>query len=499
MAIASILVGRLLGPELYGQYTLAFVIPTLLFIFTDLGINAGIIKFTASLRLKGETNRITKIIKYGLLLRASTGIAIFTINYALADLFASVLLQRPDLAFYMRIVSISILFQVISTIATSAFVGLDKTEYNALTMNTNAVAKAIISITLVLLGFSVAGALVGYIAGHIIASVVGISVLFLMIRKMRSVQNNHSVSEDLKTLMIYGAPLYISVLLTSFSPLYQNIILAIFTTDANIGNYKAATNFVALIATLAVPITTALLPAFSKLNSSTNQKIKSFFKLANKYTAIVIVPITFLIIVFSGEIVQIVYGSTYESAPMFLATYCPIYLLVGLGYLTLASLYNGLGDTRTTLKISLITFLTLAILSPLLTKNYSVQGLITAILVASTAGTIYGSYIARKKFQIEFDTSTLLKIYLISAISTVPSLLVLQFANLPGLFNITIGGLLYLFTYVTLTPLTKIVTTSEIRTATHITQKIRLLAFVAKPVLKYQEKLLRMKANLQKL
>jgi len=27
MAIASILIGRLLGPELYGQYTLAIVVP----------------------------------------------------------------------------------------------------------------------------------------------------------------------------------------------------------------------------------------------------------------------------------------------------------------------------------------------------------------------------------------------------------------------------------------------------------------------------------------
>ncbi len=36
MAIASILIARFLGPELYGQYTLALVIPSLLFLFTDL-------------------------------------------------------------------------------------------------------------------------------------------------------------------------------------------------------------------------------------------------------------------------------------------------------------------------------------------------------------------------------------------------------------------------------------------------------------------------------
>ncbi|NIS80165.1 MAG: oligosaccharide flippase family protein, partial [Anaerolineales bacterium] len=49
-AIATIVVARLLGPELYGQYALALVIPTLLFLIADVGINQGIIKFSASLR-----------------------------------------------------------------------------------------------------------------------------------------------------------------------------------------------------------------------------------------------------------------------------------------------------------------------------------------------------------------------------------------------------------------------------------------------------------------
>ena len=125
LAIGSILTGRFLGPELYGQYTLALVIPSLLLTFTDLGINQGITKFTASLKSKGETNRLARIVKYGLLARASAGIAIFIINYTLAEQFASFFLQRPDLAFYIRIASTSTLFHVMLTTATSAFVGVD--------------------------------------------------------------------------------------------------------------------------------------------------------------------------------------------------------------------------------------------------------------------------------------------------------------------------------------------------------------------------------------
>jgi len=490
MAIASILIAGFLGEELYGQYALSLVVPELLFLFTDLGINQGIIKFTASLRAKDETNRITKIIQHGLLLKAFTGIAIFIVSYAFADFLASTLLQRPELTFYIRIASLAILFQVIFTTTTSAFIGLDKTEYNALTTNINAITKTIIALALVLLGLSVAGAIIGYVAGYITAAVVGASILLFVLHRKQSVKNSPRFTDDIKTLMRYGTPLYMSLLFVGFVPLYQNVMLAIFTTDAIIGNYKVAINFATLLTVLSIPITSALLPSFSKLDSSTNQKIKTFFKLANKYTAIIIIPIAVLIIVFSKEIVQIIYGSKYQSASLFLAIYCLLYFLVGLGYLTLTSLFNGLGETKTTLKISLITFVTLATLSPILTKTYSVPGLIIAFLVASTAGTSYGSYTARKKFQLEFDMKALTKIYLISIISSILPLLLLETSPMPKLFNVGATALLYLFTYITLIPITRTINSTELKTIPQILHKIKPLAILLQPLIMYQQKIL---------
>lgn len=204
----------------------------------------------------------------------------------------------------------------------------------------------------------------------------------------------------------------------------------------------------------------------------------------------IVLPVTILIMALSNDIVQVIYGSTYQSAPIFLATYCLLYLLVGVGYFTLTSFYNGLGETKATLKISLITFLVLATMSPILAKTYSVIGLIVAFLIASTAGISYGSYTARTKFKIEFDTKLIAKIYLISILSSLTPLLVVRFLPLPKLFNVVVGGLLYLFTYVTLIPTAKIIDYSEVQSATHILQKIKPLTLITLPLLKYEEKIL---------
>lgn len=504
MAIASIVIGNLLGQDLYGQYAIALDIPLLLFLFTDLGIGQGITKYTANFTAKGETTRLARMIKYALLLKAFAGILIFAINYTLAGLFAS-LLQRPYLTLYIQIASISVLFQVLSSIATSAFIGLDKTEYSALNTDIQALAKTIISITLVLLGFSVAGVMWGYTAGQAIGAIAGCLLLYLVFRGKQQSGDNDDVKKDIMALLRYGAPLYVAVLLGGLAQPYQTIILANFALDKDVGNLQVAQNFLSLLSVLPSPIVAALLPAFAKLDSSTTQKIKTFFKAATKYATMLVIPITILMMAYSGEIVHVIYPS-YQTAGLLLATYCLLYFLVGLGYLTLGSLYNGLGDTKNTLIITLIGFITIIALSPVLTQAYSVQGMIAASIIAGTTGTIYGALKARQKYEIEFDMRSILKIYLNALASIVlpilllysgvipaavkpiiPSFLLHRLTFLPELIDLAIGAALYILIYLTLTPLTRTMTATELETVAHITKKTKLLAFIAKPFLKYQQ------------
>lgn len=489
-AISTILIGRFLGPELYGQYSLALVVPQVLYLFADLGINQGLMKFSASLRSTGETSQLIPLIKHGLIFRALIGIIISTANFAFAGYFATYMLNRPELESYVRLASISIIFQVIATTAASAFVGLDKAQYNALTTNLQAIAKAIISLALVLLGLSVAGAITGFVIGYVIAGIVGTVLLLAMLRGYSKSTERNYFMQDLKTLAIYGLPLYISFLLTGFVLPYQNMILALFTSDVDIGNFKAATNFVTLITVLSIPITTALLPAFSKLDSTSRNKIKDFFKLANKYTALLIVPSTSIMIAFSKDIVSIVYGSIFETASLFLSLYMILYFLVGIGYLTVGSLFTGLGEPRLVLRITLVNFIIFLILTPIMTPTYGVQGLIIAFLIANTVGTTYGFYAAKTKFDVEFAKKALIKIYVASFVSALPALLFLYASPLPRIINVAAGGILYVLTYITVIPLFRAITFYELETIALVLGRIKSIKKIVKPLLAYEKKIL---------
>jgi len=494
MAIAAILVGRLLGPELYGQYNLVLVVPTLLVLLTDLGINAGITKFAASLRVEGKGESVPGIVRYGMYFRLLIGIIVSILSLVFAN-YLTALINRPDFTFYVQIASISTIFQVIFGTANSAFVGLDKSEYNALTTNIQATAKTILQILLVLLGFNVTGALIGYVGGFIVASILGAIILFFRLLKpaeksKAAPPHEGGYSQVLKLLARYGMPIYVSVVLAGLLPLYQQVVLAFFASDAAIGNFRAAANFLTLLSIVPSSITTALLPAFSKLESSKTEKVNVFFKRANKYTCLLIVPTTTLIVLFSKQIVQIIYGSGYTSASLFLSLGSLVYFLVIIGHLSLTSLFNGIGETRLTLNVTIINFLVLLILSPILAAAYDVVGAIMAALIAGISAASYSAYIASRKLKVQFDFGPTLRIYAISIFSSAIPLLLLFFTSLHSAIVLVAGTASYLMIFVTLMPLAGITGQKELKTLMQVTSKIPILKHVTRPVLEYQRRVI---------
>ena len=495
-AVAVFVVGRLLGPDLYGRYALSLVFPTLLLIVVDLGVDQAIIRFSAKLRVKGRNQEIARLVRRGLLFKLVIGLAVFGICFMFSDYLAVYVLDRPDISVYIRLASTAIIFQVISTTSSSAFIGLDRMEYSALMTNVQALAKAATSILLVILGLSIIGALVGHAVSFIAAGILSGALLYFKIyRHLNSDANDHvkvenSWNDSLRTLLNYGSPLYISALLLGIIPQLQSIILGIFTSDYDIGNFKASLNFITLLSYLAIPIATSLFPAFSKLDKN-SEKVKTFFNLSVKYTSLLVMPSTLLIITLSKEIIQIVYGASFASASIYLSLHATLFLLIGLGFQIQRSLFNGLGDTRQTLKISLTQFVFFLFLAPLLTSLIGVTGLIASILTSNIIATVYGAYSAKSRYKVIFNYKSLIRICLLALASAIPSFLCTNFLPFPLTLKVLTASAAYLISYLTLLPIAHAFTRSELQNIERAITKIGPLKPIAKLILKYEYALMR--------
>jgi len=487
LAIGSIIVARLLGPENYGLFALSLVVPSILAGLIDLGVNPALTRFSAKLRTEDKDQLAANMLRSGFLFKLVTGIAMSAICLIFSDALATYILNRPGMGFLIKLTSLLTLFQTLFTTLNSSFIGLDKMEGNALIMNVQAIVKSALSPMLVILGFSLVGALIGHVTSYMVAGLAGSLILLKHYRSLGK-PSSGNFSSSLKVMLSYGFPLYVSTLLGLFLGQYQNIILAFFASNAEIGNFNIAIALSSLINVLIFPLG-VLFPAFSKVDPNSGE-LRRIFRLSVKYTALLIIPATIIVAILSKDIVYTLYGYSYGSAPFFLQLYILTFLYAGAGSLVLGHLFSGIGETRVILKSNLINLLVFLPLAPILTMTHGVPGLIATLLASSLLSLAYGLRIITKKVEVNLDLKASLRIYFASLLSAIPVLALLHISPFNSLPNLMIGGSLFLLTYLTLTPLTGAITHTDLENLNLILSRIKIVWPLIRPVLTYEAKLL---------
>ena len=267
-ALAAILIARLLGPGGYGQYGLAFVVPALFVSIADFGITPALTRYGASLRSQSKFRKLASMIGSGVLFNLVVDFVAFLLVLWLSGLLAATLLHRPAMGQLVALASFVILFQGLFNVSYNSFVGLDRMGQGALMLVLRDTTRVILSPLLIIMGFGVAGAIGGQIFGWVLASLLGAWLLLVVRRVLQSrsgvTELEDGVASDVRTMMSYGLPLYFGSLVTTVLAQYQNIVLAFFTSNTEIGNLNAAVNFGALVAVVATPIADRALPGLLK-------------------------------------------------------------------------------------------------------------------------------------------------------------------------------------------------------------------------------------------
>jgi len=241
LAVGSIFIARLLGPDNYGLLALSLVVPSLFIGFSSFGVHAALTRFSAKFRREGKLDTLASMLRSGLLFTLLTAALAFLVCFSLADFFAMYVVNRPEITSYIRLASLIVIFQSIFIVIGSSFIGLDKTGSHALSVNIRSITRTLLSPLLIILGFGIMGVIIGNVMGFMAASVVGGLILFKHYKHLGKPARG-SFAVDLKNILSYSLPLYLSRIMLLFSSQYCTIILAFFSTNAEIGNYSVAFN-----------------------------------------------------------------------------------------------------------------------------------------------------------------------------------------------------------------------------------------------------------------
>jgi lipopolysaccharide exporter len=456
MAVGAIILGLFILESDYGLYAIALIPATTMLLFQDWGVSSALTKYCAQYRAAGNEGDLRRIVVSGLTFEVATGLSLTVLSLFTANFLASVVFGRPESAFLITLASVAILSTALYTASQSVFVGFERMELSSYTMICQAVAYCMFVPTLVYLGYGALGAVLGYTISILITGVAAVTMLYLAIfRKLgANTADRLSVSQTLKPLLNFGVPLAIASIISGLLLQLYSFIMASTVDLAMIGNYRVANNFAVLLTFFTFPISTVLFPTFSKLNPKDEPElVKTVFTSSVKYTALFLVPATMAMMVLSKPIIGTLYGNRWSYAPLFLALYVTSNLFAVFGNLSMASLFQALGETRTLMKLNI---LTLAIGAPtafFLIPQLGIIGVILVSILAAVPSTFIGIYWAWKRYGTKADLQSSARILLASTIASAIAYATLSVLSTAEWIRLVAAGVLFLATYLTAAPL----------------------------------------------
>jgi O-antigen/teichoic acid export membrane protein len=383
--------------------------------------------------------------------------------------------------------SISVFAGAILAAAGGIFVGFERMKLNSFTQILQAVVKTAIGPLLIVLGFGVLGAVYAALASVLAGGVVAILIVyFLLFRPLRKCKvGKCDVKQTLKPMLRFGLPLTVSSIVVGVLPQIFVFTMAVYAGDWMMGNYYAAVYFSVLLTFISFPVATALFPVFSKLNPQKEPEIvKTVFASSVKYTAMLLVPATMLLVTLSTPLINTLFPKNgimqslfvvnaapkYPYAPIFLALSCLVNLLVLVGNISLGTFQTGIGKTNQVMKqsiLSLVVGLPLAYLSVAYFYSvggplYAVIGGIVGTLIATMPNVAWGLYWSWKNYKVKADFRISAKIFASSALASVLTYLFISFFSLPYWITLVMGFVIFMVVYLVSAPLIGVVNQTDI-------------------------------------
>ena len=455
-ALGMMLVAGILSEGEYGLFNIALIVPNFVHIIRDLGVDQSTIKYTAQYNEENRPAQIRSILAAAVSFESVFGLIFTAVSFFLSGYMATEIFGRPEVALYIQLASFTIFGGALSKIAESAFTGYEEMHYYSMVMVIRSILKTAIMIWLVVSGFGVHGAVIGHTLAWLITGIIGIILLYFGFYRNLKKQDNQKLEiiSTLKSMLRYGLPLSGSVILNGFMIQFYTFLVAIFLSDQIVGNYQVAFNFAALLGFFVIPVTTMLFPAFSKINAQKDpDTLRNLFQFSVKYSSLLIVPATFMMMALSQPAIATIFPGKYELTPLFLSTYIIVNLYTAFGSLSTGNLIKGQGRSDFHLKLTILQSILGVILGLILTPLYGVIGLISANLISTIPYVIISLWWINKYYNATIDWKSSIKILFASMIAAALTFTVVHISNLDSWVTLVVGAIIYTVTYLVSAPL----------------------------------------------
>lgn len=437
-------------------YFMALAIPSVIFGFFSNGISSGFVP--AYKRAVGDKANIKDGNKFtneiiAILIFASLGFVLlyFPFNHAIFDLFAKGFndIEKGTTIVFSNIMVFSIVFSCITAVMRSFIQANEKTAViGLLSIPLNIVL--VISIVLSSLYKNVFFLPYGYLSGCFTQA-----VIFVIIAKQYGYAISRKISLWNKNIRYFLSSIFILTIGSSVSQINVLVdkILASTVTVGGVASLEFGHRIIDLISGLfIISISTVQFPRFVN-NNNDKERISACFREGIENLIVFLIPLSFVLILFSREIITLVYARGAFGNEAIEST-SPVLVFYGIGLIAIgirelvSKLYYALGDMRTPVINAVIGVILNIILNFVLVDVWGIGGLAFATSISSIVVSIILLFQIRRKIILQFSTVFYMKLLLLSVLSSVLCEIVITCINSDYYhMNILIGFMAFVFVY----------------------------------------------------
>ena len=408
--IFFIFLARLITKAEMGIYAALMLSYGFFYMVGTLGLNVAaahfVPKFLAQGRQESASGTAKTIIFVGLL----SSIILCLAYFLLAPFLSFALTKTNAYTDLFRTGSMAVLAFAFSMVMDGLMQGMREFGKLALIRLLAQVARIIVSLILLLMGYGLVSVIIGWV-------VFGACVSFMSFPFLLKSISLHERFYPFRPIWSYSSPILGSNLLTFASGQVDIFLLMLYALPAEVGGYNVAMMSASLLLTLILmSVYSTLLPTMSRAYGKGGiDSVERAFKRASRYVALTYFPICMGLASLSAPTVWLMAGKVYWESiiPLaILALSSPVY---GMGMVIIIAI-TSIGMTRRVFEINAISILggviSLVLLIPVLGMTGAAIG--RSLLFVLMLG--YGVYSAKKSMKVLFDSQALWKASLSSAL-----------------------------------------------------------------------------------
>jgi O-antigen/teichoic acid export membrane protein len=206
-----------------------------------------------------------------------------------------------------------------------------------------------------------------------------------------------------------------------------------------------------------------LFPAFSKLDANKDREVlKNVFQYSVKYAALIVVPVTAMVMALAQPAIGTIFDDKYVQAPLYLALLSVTYLLSAFGTLSTGNLINGQGYTKYNLKLTLLTVTIGFPLSFILISQLGIIGLIVTSIIVGLPSFFLSLRFIKKNFGVSLDWVSSAKILFSSGAAAILTYLAIIWMPFSNPILLILGVLIFAISFLLLAVITRTINKTDL-------------------------------------